>query len=60
MKKLITFFVCALYGVCLAIIHNRMQKDDGLKTIRLAEVTHSIFTRLCMLQSIWAILKTKG
>lgn len=43
MKKLITFFVCALMALILPLSIISCKKDDGLKTIRLAEVTHSIF-----------------
>ena len=43
MKKLFTFFVCLILAVIMPLSMIGCRDDDGLKKIRLAEVTHSIF-----------------
>lgn len=43
MKKLFTFFVCLALAMLMPLSLIGCPKKDGLKKIRLAEVTHSIF-----------------
>ena len=58
MKK----FISALLATAIFMLPATACKknDDGLKTVRLNEVTHSIFTRRCMSRSKTDSSKTRG